>query len=621
MSKLKTVLITGATGLIGGDILRYFRSINWKVIMATSTKNVVSMDKGIRIIPFNLSDIADNFLFDANFEQIDAVIHAAALISKGHKWGHHNERQAFLDNIAGTFKLIEQSVKCKVKQFIYISGTNIYEQLDQEMLETSTPKPANYYLLSKWFGEEIANFFERQDSTKLCNLRISAPYGPGYRNKSVIPILVERALNGENLELWGTGSREQVFTYVRDISRACKMVIEKEISGTFNITGPGPVSMFDLATTILQVIKNTGSKIIFKEKQDPNEGMRRRISIEAAKTVFNYMPLFDVSAGIADMISIIIEKPQPLYYIDHICDAIENEYKIVQNPVYGYQSLDPIPSEDEIRDYYKKEYYDLIQKGGRFPESRRLMCGGQIADRESEWLNATLHADVSAILNDLHCGINIFDIGCGTGELIYYLSENGFNPIGIEPSADAIRIARSRGLVVYDVPLEEFISNRQNVRENLFDVVLLMNVLEHVRKPFELINQVKALLAPGGFVFVRVPNDFSELQLAAQKKMNKKPWWITIPDHIYYFNFDSLFAFLKGAGFEIVYSQGDFPMELFLMMGKDYVNNPTVGNSCHQERILFEMALPGEMRRRIYQSLGAQGIGRTCLVVGKLINK
>ncbi|KAF0146431.1 MAG: type 12 methyltransferase [Nitrospirae bacterium] len=300
---------------------------------------------------------------------------------------------------------------------------------------------------------------------------------------------------------------------------------------------------------------------------------------------------------------------------------IKKEYKIVQDPVCGYKKLDPIPSEDEIRDFYQKEYYDLIQKGGRFPESRRLMGGGQVADRELEWLHATLYADILAILNDEQCGKKIFDVGCGTGELIHYLSENGFKASGIEPSANAVKIARSRGLEVHDMPLEEFVSSRQPKGDDFFDVVLLMNVLEHLRKPSELIDQIKALLVPGGLVFIRVPNDFSELQLAAQKRLNISPWWVTVPDHIFYFNFDSLFAFLKRVGFEIVYSQGDFPMEIFLLMGKDYINNPEVGHTCHQERISFEMSVSGELRRRIYQSLGAQGIGRTCLVVGRLINR
>ncbi|KAF0146432.1 MAG: UDP-glucose 4-epimerase [Nitrospirae bacterium] len=315
MPKLKTVLITGATGLVGGDILRYFHSNNWNVIMATSTKNIVSMDKRINIVPFDLANIPANLFSIDKITQLNAVIHAAAIIPRGNKLEHYDDSQVFLDNIAGTFKLIEQSVKCKVKQFVYISSANIYEQVNHEVKETFVPKPANHYLLSKWLGEEIANYFSRQGSTKFCNLRISAPYGPGYKIKAVIPILVERALKGEDLELWGSGLREQVFTYVRDISRACEMVIEKEINGTFNITGPGPVSMIVLANNILKVIQNTGSKTVFNGKQDPNEGLRRRLSIEAAKDAFSYEPLFDISAGIEDMVKHILNKPQPLYDI------------------------------------------------------------------------------------------------------------------------------------------------------------------------------------------------------------------------------------------------------------------------------------------------------------------
>ena len=50
----------------------------------------------------------------------------------------------------------------------------------------------------------------------------------------------------------------------------------------------------------------------------------------------------------------------------------------------------------------------------------------------------------------------------------------------------------------------------------------------------------KELLSPGGIICIQVPNDFNQLQLLALKKVTKKEWWVAIPDHINYFDFQSL---------------------------------------------------------------------------------
>jgi hypothetical protein len=66
-------------------------------------------------------------------------------------------------------------------------------------------------------------------------------------------------------------------------------------------------------------------------------------------------------------------------------------------------------------------------------------------------------------------------------------------------------------------------------------------------------------------------------------------------------------------GFTVVYEQGDFPMELFLLMGDNYAGNSAMGNACHQKRVELETSLSGELRRRLYHSLAQSGIGRNCL--------
>ena len=131
-----------------------------------------------------------------------------------------------------------------------------------------------------------------------------------------------------------------------------------------------------------------------------------------------------------------------------------------------------------------------------------------------------------------------------------------------------------------------------------FDVIVMINVLEHVPDAVRTLQECKQVLNSDGILCIRVPNDFSEIQAAAKEKLGADPWWIAVPDHINYFNFTSLRQLLDRLGFETIYAQGDFPMEIFLLMGKNYVANPQVGSSCHARRVQFDLGISPEMRRR-----------------------
>jgi SAM-dependent methyltransferase len=285
------------------------------------------------------------------------------------------------------------------------------------------------------------------------------------------------------------------------------------------------------------------------------------------------------------------------------------------DPTYGYRRLDPIPSDDELTRFYQSQYYDLLRQGGRAPELRRLLAGGEEAERERAWLRETLYVDITAELAAHGAGTHVLDIGCGQGELLQWLVEQGYEAEGIEPSADAAEVARERGLNVRTATLEDLLEDGPLP---LYDAVLILNVLEHTPRPEDVLRGIRSVLAPGGLLYVRVPNDFSPLQVAAQQKLESDPWWVAIPDHVNYFDVDSLVALTRRLGFAPVDVQADFPMELFLLMGLSYVGDPEVGARCHRYRVEAERAMDPDARRRLFHAFADAGIGRnTRLLVRK----
>jgi SAM-dependent methyltransferase len=307
-----------------------------------------------------------------------------------------------------------------------------------------------------------------------------------------------------------------------------------------------------------------------------------------------------------------MKNPVPDRYPEN--PAQSDGFRVIEDADYGFRRLDPIPPEAELSEFYESRYYDLLRKGNRSPDIRRLMEGGDSAAKELRWLREGVYTDIVTVLNDAAPGRRLLEVGCGIGHFLSFAQEHGFSAVGTEPSQEAAQHAASKGLTVHAMTLDKFISHAPNER---FDVIVMLNVLEHVPDPVKALQECRQVLVPDGILCVRVPNDFSEMQAAAKEKIGAVPWWIAVPDHINYFNFASLRQTLDRLGFETIYAQGDFPMEMFLLMGENYIGNPDVGGRCHARRVEFDLGLRPELRRKIYAALASAGVGRECLVFGK----
>jgi 2-polyprenyl-3-methyl-5-hydroxy-6-metoxy-1,4-benzoquinol methylase len=268
--------------------------------------------------------------------------------------------------------------------------------------------------------------------------------------------------------------------------------------------------------------------------------------------------------------------------------AEKDNFKIIDCETCGFIHLDPIPSKEEIKEYYERQYYQ---------EKIPKLLNPEKEAKELEW-SKLWYRDRLLTLNK-YVGDEpkrMLDVGCGNGFFLKFMKENGWEVFGIEPSLKASEYARSLDINVFNATLEEFSDNKWF---NYFDAINLKNVLEHVSNPIKFLGICRSLLKNSGVICVEVPNDFNNFQLKVHK-LGKPQWWLAIPDHINYFDFRNLERVLENLGFEILLRTTDFPMELFLLMGEDYIGNNEVGNKCHQKRMNFELNITDELRRNIY---------------------
>lgn len=284
-----------------------------------------------------------------------------------------------------------------------------------------------------------------------------------------------------------------------------------------------------------------------------------------------------------------------------------DKYEIIDCNICKFIHANPLPSEEELNIIYRDEYYtkekpDYIQK----------------YNEDIDWWNL-----IYEYRYDLYESYykpsesKILDVGSGPGHFLKIGKQRGWKVRGLEPNKDAAKYSRSMGLEITENFFTEDISN--SIGE--FEVINLGEVLEHLRDPLNFIIQLKNNLSKGGMLSIIVPNDFNPLQEILNKFNGYKPWWLAPPYHINYFTFDSLSTLLKSAGFTIVQKESTFPIEMFLLMGENYVENPVLGREVHKKRIEFEKKIlnsnNGQLLRDFYTKLSQLNLGREIFICAK----
>jgi len=100
------------------------------------------------------------------------------------------------------------------------------------------------------------------------------------------------------------------------------------------------------------------------------------------------------------------------------------------------------------------------------------------------------------------------DIGCGRGEVVWAARERGWDAEGCDLSEDFVRYAREvNGVNAHAATLEQM-----NYPEASFDVVTLVEVIEHLYDPAETVRELRRVVRPGGLVYISTPNEESVYQ-------------------------------------------------------------------------------------------------------------
>lgn len=212
----------------------------------------------------------------------------------------------------------------------------------------------------------------------------------------------------------------------------------------------------------------------------------------------------------------------------------------------------------------------------------------------------------------------VLDIGCWEGMQLEFFMKEGWQCTGIELNKRAAAIAESKGIEVHQISIRQFFNT---FAAKKWDVINVAYLLEHIPEPTDFLIQIKKYLNEDGIIIVEVPNEFSPFQLAYLKKHNISPYWIAPPVHLNYFDKQGLENIMKRTGWAIIHGESSFPMEMFLLMGDNYLEDNSIGKRSFRKVVSMETELreydPG-LVSRVYSALYTCGIGRSITVYAKV---
>jgi len=225
--------------------------------------------------------------------------------------------------------------------------------------------------------------------------------------------------------------------------------------------------------------------------------------------------------------------------------ALRYEFRSTSFPLLecetcGMRFLGVQPIGPSLAALYAEPYFESDFRCGRSASSS-FEGGAFVAENE-----ALLDAFATLVAPG-----RLLEVGCAAGWLLERAVARGWKVKGVEPSASAATFARSLGLDVFEGELAA-----ARLLESSFDLVYMGDVLEHVPDCRATLGEVRRVLAPGGFLYLRGPitthSLARSLALALYGAMGREIVLREPPYHLWEFTPRSLERLARAVGFEAV---------------------------------------------------------------------
>ena len=295
---MRTYLVTGGAGFIGSNYIHYMfkkydneiRIINVDALTyAGNLENLKDLE-GRNNYTFVKANICDRDAIGKIFEEndIDRVVHFAA---ESHVDRSIVNPEIFVEtNVLGTATMLNAAKKAwenpdgtfkEGKKFLHVSTDEVYGSLpddpDAYFYETTPYDPHSPYSASKASSDMLVKAY--MDTYKFpANItNCSNNYGPYQFPEKLIPLIINNALAGKDLPVYGDGKNVRDWLFVEDHAKAIDMVQEKgRLFETYNVGGHNEKQNIEIVKTIIDILK---------EELDDSDPRKAHLSYDLIKHV------------------------------------------------------------------------------------------------------------------------------------------------------------------------------------------------------------------------------------------------------------------------------------------------------------------------------------------------
>ena len=318
----KKILVTGGAGFIGGNFVHYmvnkypnYMIVNLDALTYAGNLETCQPVEGKPNYKFVNGDIADReFIFDLfEKERFDIVVNFAA---ESHVDRSVTDPEIFIKtNVLGTQVLMDAARTFGVERYHQVSTDEVYGDLpldrpdlfftEETPLHTSSP-----YSASKASADLLVFAYHRTFGLPITISRCSNNYGPYHFPEKLIPLMISRALNDEQLPVYGNGENVRDWLHVYDHCAAIDLILHKgKVGEVYNVGGHNERTNLEVVKTILKALDKPESLITYV-KDRPGHDLRYAIDPQKLENELGWKPTYNFDTGIQQTIEWYLNNKQ-----------------------------------------------------------------------------------------------------------------------------------------------------------------------------------------------------------------------------------------------------------------------------------------------------------------------
>lgn len=303
------VLVTGVAGFIGSnlaaELLRSGESVRGVDCFTATYDPERKRATAAELVSSGL-DLVEADLLEADLgslvEGVQVVYHLAAEPGVRHSWadafGRYEER-----NVRVTQRLLESVRGLPLERFVYASSSSVYGNARRyPSSEEDLPRPHSPYGVTKLAAEHLCGVYGEVYGVPTVSLRYFTVYGPRQRPDMLLHRVIEAALAGEPVTVYGSGEQVRDFTYVGDVVEATRAASGAETKpGTVvNVAGGSQVSVNEVLDVVGEVV---GERVAIERlPSSPGDVDRTCASTELASALLSWSARTSMKEGVAHQV-------------------------------------------------------------------------------------------------------------------------------------------------------------------------------------------------------------------------------------------------------------------------------------------------------------------------------